>query len=166
MTLIKELIQLRASLVEAELPMDAEVEVTSGPHKGKTGYINKVISLGGKAVEYEIQCDEDIDNPEYFIVKVDQVEKVDDGLDEEIVKEDVKREYDGSHEYDEDQGTINDSLAKAMKVARSPAFKKHMRDTDDNYSTSAVEMARRAEEKLAWAIKAYDDLYDHMIEAS
>jgi hypothetical protein len=79
---------------------------------------------------------------------------------------DTKREYEGSHEYDADQSDINDFLAKAMKIARSPAFKKHMRDTDQNYSTSAVEMARRAEEKLGWAIKAYEDLYDHMMEAS
>ena len=80
--------------------------------------------------------------------------------------EEAKREYDGSNEYDDDQGRIDEHLSKAMKIVRSSAFKKHMRDTDQNYDTSAVEMSRRAEEKLGWAIKAYNDLYEHMIEAS
>ena len=87
-------------------------------------------------------------------------------LTEGAIAEEEKHEYDGSNEYDDDQNNILHFLDQALKIARSPAFKKHMRDTDANYSTSATQMARTAEQKLNDAMQAYEDLYEHMMEAS
>ena len=102
-----------------------------------------------------------------------QISDVYDREDHEAVKEDVeqiteaaeaKTRYETSDEFDADMDKLQSLISQAKALVTSSAWKKHLRDTDLNFDTSAIEMARRAEEKLKWAEDAYAKLYDHITE--
>lgn len=75
-------------------------------------------------------------------------------------------EYETSADFDADFERMHGCLDQALGIVQSEAWKKHLKDTDLNYDTSAIELARRAEEKLVWAVDAYLEFYEHMQEAA
>jgi hypothetical protein len=88
------------------------------------------------------------------------------GLPPAAEKKVLTERYEGSHEFDADIGDADKNLKAALKVVQSPNWKRHMKDTDDNYSTKAIQKSADVERKIKEAIRVLDDLYDHMLEAS
>lgn len=155
--LIKELTALRTSLTEADLPMSAEVVIVAGPHKGKHGYINKIMKTGGKVTGYEIENDDDDGEPAWFEVTPDQVKKTNADLDES---------YSESADFDADMEKIIGHINAVMTIMQSANWKQHIKDTTQNFDVDAT-----AAEKVLWgAIRdAHDEaqnFYETMQEAA
>lgn len=66
-----------------DLKMDDEVTITSGPQKGKTGYVNKVFMKDGSIDEIEVQYTDD-DEEKFVTLKPNQVTKLDEAKLDEI----------------------------------------------------------------------------------
>ena len=74
--------------------------------------------------------------------------------------------YEESADFDADYDEVEAHLAAALKILNSPAWKEWMKVTDENYSTSAVEMSRRLQDKIEQAKDAADAFYTHMEKAA
>jgi hypothetical protein len=81
-------------------------------------------------------------------------------IDEEIVSE----RYEDTIDFDDDMGKLIDHLEQALKIANSANFKQHMRDTDQNFNTDAVQIARDMSSDISEALKAARGLYDHLTD--
>lgn len=81
-------------------------------------------------------------------------------VDEEIVSE----RYSETHDFDDDMGKIIDHLEQALKISNSANFKQHMHDTDQNFNTDAVQLARDMSADISTALKAARGLYDHLLD--
>ena len=85
----------------------------------------------------------------------------------ESVKEAADHEeYSTSAEFDDDMDDIEKHLAAVQEIVESNRWKKHMYDTDQNFDASARKHSDRALAQLQLARKAFDALYNHMIEAA
>jgi hypothetical protein len=81
------------------------------------------------------------------------------------VKEDVITErYEDSSDFDADYNAIEKHLKDALKIVQSANWKKHLKDTDANFSTEAVSKGRDAEGLLSQAIEEFKEFYDHIVE--
>jgi hypothetical protein len=74
--------------------------------------------------------------------------------------------YEESADFDADYDELEAHLTAALKILKSPAWNEWMKATDHNYSTSAVEMSRRLEDKVTLAKEAATNFYSHMEQAS
>jgi hypothetical protein len=159
--LLKELNSLAKQPVQeaiaAEIKNDSYVKITSGEHKHKTGYVNKLIKSKGEVTAFEVEIDDE-DN-EYVKCTPDQVKVIRESLNE-------AKQYEESSDFDADFNTVEKHLKDAKDIVKSSAWQKHMKDTDANFDTSVVEMSRRAMDKLQLAIEAFDAFYEHIQEAS
>lgn len=76
------------------------------------------------------------------------------------------KQYEESSDFDADFDKVEQHLKDAKAIVKSTAWQKHMKDTDNNFDTSCVEMSRRAMDKLQLAIEAFDNFYEHIQEAA
>lgn len=73
----------------------------------------------------------------------------------------------GSLGYDNDVDKISEALQTALLIVNSKNWKQHMDDTDKNYSNAkAKEASVKLLDFIKAAIKANDDMYEHMIKIS
>lgn len=79
-----------------------------------------------------------------------------------VHEENVSERYEETVDFDDDMSKLIRHLEDALKIANSANLKQHMHDTDQNFNTDAVQMARDMSGDIATALKAARDLYDHI----
>jgi hypothetical protein len=76
----------------------------------------------------------------------------------------VTEGYDESSQFDADYDKVRELLAEVSAIVSSPDWKDHLKATDKNFDTSAVELNRRAIDKLDMTVDAFKAMYDHIVE--
>jgi len=84
----------------------------------------------------------------------------------QVVEQTLEERYEESSDFDADMDKIQNALEEAKKIVNSANFQRHMKDTDENFDTSTVEMGRRALDKLQLAIEAFEKFYTEMEQAA
>ena len=158
--LLKQLLKLTEATAE-EVKNDAYVKITSGKHKGKTGYVNKLMKSNGVVTAVEIEFDDD--EGEFAECTPDQLK---------VIRESVVTEgaqYDSSENFEDDISKLHTALESAMKILKSAEWKDWMRSSDSNYPSKQIHYSVASKEALAaieLADKKIDALYDALVEAS
>lgn len=76
----------------------------------------------------------------------------------------VRERYEDTIDFDDDMGKLIDHLEEALKICESANFKQHMKDTDQNFLTDAVQIAKDMSADISTALKSARDLYDYLTD--
>jgi hypothetical protein len=94
-------------------------------------------------------------------------EEVDNLKSLKIVKESAVTEaYAESADFDAAYESVQKYLKDAKAIVQSANWKKHMKDTDNNFDTSCVTYSQDALKSLNEAIAAFEEFYDHIEKAA
>lgn len=74
--------------------------------------------------------------------------------------------YNDSSDFESAASTVEVSLLNAKRTIFSPEWNEWMTETDANYAAQAVALNKQLQAKLIAAQKAYDELYNHLVDLS
>jgi hypothetical protein len=78
----------------------------------------------------------------------------------------VAEAYQESSDFDSDMSEVDAALKKAAKILSSKSWLQHMKDTDDNYSTSGAAQSREILTQVKQVVTKLDKLYNDFIDAA